>query len=147
MPNRRTDLIIGVDPGVETGYALWCRSQKQFIELVTLTFWSAYDRILSFGPSDVEVFIENPDSHRVMYRRTESVEASNKREKMASNIGSNRREATLLIERLQTLGYTVTAVRPITARKWTAEQFSRYTRYQGRTSQHVRDAGRLVFGM
>jgi hypothetical protein len=147
MPFTRADIVIGIDPGVETGYAVWCRSRKQFLELVTLTFWTAYDRVTALSPTDVEIFIENPDSKRSMYERTEMVQEQRKRERMATNIGSNRREASLLIERLRALGYTVTAVRPMTARKWTAEQFTRYTRHQGRTSQHVRDAGRLVFGM
>lgn len=147
MPTKRADIVIGVDPGVETGYAVWSRSNKRFTELLTLNFWTAYDRITAFLPSEIEIFIENPDSKRSMYERTEVIREQRKRERVATNIGSNRREASLLIERLQMLGYTVQAVRPLTARKWTAEQFTRYTRHKGSTSQHVRDAGRLVFGM
>jgi hypothetical protein len=145
---KRADIFIGIDPGVETGYAVWCRSRKQFTELVTLSFWTAYDRIVANEPANVEIFIENPDLlPKALYRRTGVIEHPLMRERMAKNVGSNRREASLLIERLQALGYTVTAVRPMTARKWTAEQFARYTRHEGRTSQHVRDAGRLVFGL
>lgn len=142
---KRAELAIGIDPGVETGFAVWSRVSRQFVELSTLSFWSAYDRVTAYQPEEIEIFIENPDSKRSMYRRTEFVEHSRQRERMATNIGSNRREATLLIERLQALDYTVHAIRPLTARKWDAAQFARYTKHSGRTSQHVRDAARIVF--
>jgi hypothetical protein len=147
MPSKRADIVIGIDPGVQTGYAAWSRHRKQFTELLTLSFWAAYDRVTSFGPSEIEIVIENPDSKRAMYNRTESVIHARQRERLATNIGSNRREASLLIERFQSLGYNVRAVSPIKERKWDAEQFRRLTKYKGSTSQHVRDAGRLVFGM
>jgi hypothetical protein len=143
----RAELFIGIDPGVETGYAVWSRSAGRFTELQTLSFWEAYDRITSFPTDGVEVFIENPDSKRAMYVRTEAVEFQRQRERVAKNIGSNRREASLLIERLIALGYRVTAVSPTKEAKWNAQIFKRLTNYQGRTSQHTRDAGRLVFGM
>lgn len=147
MPIKRADIVIGIDPGVETGYAEWSRSRKQFIELNTLSFWATHDRIVQFNPFDVEIFIENPDSKRAMYQRTDEIEHARTREQIARKIGSNRREASLLIERFQSLGYTVRAVSPIKEKKWNAEVFRRLTKYKGRTSQHVRDAGRLVFGM
>lgn len=139
------DIAIGIDPGVDTGFAVWSRLDSKFIELSTLTFWTAYDRITQYAAGEVELFIENPNSQRAMYARTDGIEHQRRRERVASNIGSNRREASLLIERLQALGYRVTAVSPYRARKWDAEQFKRYTGYEGSTSQHVRDAGRLVF--
>lgn len=143
--DKRPELAIGIDPGVDTGYAVWSRPSQQFVALLTLTFWQAYDRITACKPDEVEIFIENPDSQRSMYRRTDIIEHQRQRERVATNIGSNRREASLLIERLRELGYRVTAVSPVRARKWDAQQFIRYTSYQGRTSQHARDAGRLVF--
>lgn len=143
----RPELVIGIDPGVETGYAVWSRARREFVELLTLSFWSAYDRILGYAQTDIEIFIENPDSKRSMYARTETVEYQRQRERVAKNIGSNRREASLLIERLQALGYQVTPVSPVRARKWDSQQFNRYTKHEGRTSQHVRDAARIVWEM
>ena len=147
MLQRRPEIVIGIDPGVETGFAVWSRSSKQFLELSTLSFWAAYDRVTAYQTDEIEIFIENPDSQRAMYVRTETVKIQRQRERIAKNIGSNRREATLLAERLTALGYAVRPVSPIKARKWDAAQFKRYTNYEGRTSQHVRDAARLVVGM
>lgn len=143
----RRVLVIGIDPGVQTGYALWSRPGKRFLELETLDFWGVVDRVTEFKTEQVEIVIENPDSKRAMYERTEVIEQRRQRERVATNIGSNRREASLLIERFRSLGYQVTAVSPIKEAKWDGETFKRITKHAGSTSQHVRDAGRLVFGM
>ena len=47
---------------------------------------------------------------------------------------------------LERQGYRVCRVRP-RSRKLSADVFRRLTRYQGRTSQHARDAAMLVFGL
>jgi hypothetical protein len=67
------------------------------------------------------------------------------RDRFNQNVGSVKRETSLLIERFESLGYEVKKVKPIRAPKWTQEQLTRYTGWTERTSQHGRDAARLIF--
>jgi hypothetical protein len=145
--NKRPNLVIGIDPGIDTGVAIYDRSHKRLVYAQTLCFWTAHDLIHSYDPADVELFIEDPGLiKRNIYRgtRTDTVNEANLREKIAGNIGSNRREATLLIERFSGLAYTVHREKPTSA-KWTPEQFELYTRHGKRVSEHVRDAARLCW--
>ncbi len=58
----------------------------------------------------------------------------------------NKREATLMTQGLRGLGFCVDAVRPREA-KWTSRYFRGITGYEGRVSEHVRDAARLSWGV
>ena len=37
--------FIGIDPGKDTGFAVWCSTNKQFDVIKTATFWEVYDEI------------------------------------------------------------------------------------------------------
>jgi hypothetical protein len=144
----RKPFVVGLDPGKETGFALYQRKGRKLLELRTLDFWAAYDFILARHPqSETELVIEQPNSARPMYERTDDVEGQRVRELMAKKIGGNRREAELLVERFIAQGYEVRAVAPVHAKKWDAEEFKRMTGWPKPTNQHCRDAARLVFGL
>ena len=75
-----------------------------------------------------------------------TLQAARRREKISRDVGQNQREAKLLADGLGRKGYRVRRTRP-RSRKLDAEQFRCLTKHQGRTSQHARDAGMLVFGL
>ncbi len=79
------------------------------------------------------------NSKRPLYARVDSVEGFRQRERLAVNVGSNRREAVLLADGIELLGLAVKRITP-TRIKWSADQLKRYTGIETRTSQHVRDA-------
>ena len=134
---------IGIDPGVNTGFAVWDSEEKQFVEISTLDFWRAIDRVNDFWyEEDLTIVIEDPGQHRTTYARHRTQKGQNR---INQNVGAANREATLLIERFRQLGYTVIPVKPV-RRKLTAGDFKQVTGYTGRTSEHGRDAGMLVFG-
>jgi hypothetical protein len=138
--------LIGIDPGAQTGLAIYDRQQKKLVELRTTDFWNAYGFVTLHDEKRVEVFIENPGLiRRPVYQRLSGESGANRREKVASNIGENRREAELLIQGIKARGFNVREIKP-TQKKMDAKDFKRITGYVGSTNQHVRDAGMLVFG-
>jgi len=141
--NARKRFLIGLDGGVNTGFALYDRQTRQLTDVRTMTFWSAYDYITSMRTDNVEIIIEAPQLIRPTFSHGEN--ERRKREKIASNVGSVKRESALLAEGLRLRGFTVTETKPDSA-KWSNEYFQRITKWTGRTSQHGRDAARLVFG-
>lgn len=142
--------VIGVDPGAATGVAVYNRHAKKLDFFKTMTFWKFYDYVETIRVSPAWKFylfvIETPNSKRPVYARRDDVEGANRREKVAANIGSNRREAELLADGIERLGFAVRRVTP-THRKWSAVELKKYTGIDGRTSQHVRDAIALCWQM
>ncbi len=143
------DVAIGIDPGRQTGFAVWQRRLGQFAELTSVDFWSAVERLSDyyhrFG-SGLLVVVEDPGKNKPVF--AERLEGSSVRASLrrAQNVGMNKEHARLLIEFCEMRGIAVRKVRP-TRKKWNADAFRRMTGYDGRTSQHARDAGRLVFGL
>ena len=144
----------GVDPGIKTGYAEWDAVKQQFTEVKTANFWTVYNEAelpLRMFPHDLLTtvyVIENPALNSPVFDR--GVERKDHAQTIARHVGSNQREAQLLIEGIRILGYQVIEVKPkkTSSRKGkiTHEDFVRLTRYKGRTSQHARDAAMMVFG-
>jgi hypothetical protein len=134
--------IIGIDGGRKTGVAVFCRASKSFVSIETLDFWKAHDYILAnFTPETAEIVIEKLNERAALYART-----SNKaRDKIAANVGSVRRETSLLIERFISKGFTVRTPAPVRAAKWTAKDLKRFTGWTKQTSEHGRDAARIIF--
>lgn len=134
--------VWGIDGGVSTGLAKWDRRNRKFVEILTLDFWAAYEHVLQDDPQTTEIIIEAPRLISPTFSYGES--ARRKREKIAGNIGGVKRESQLLADGFRRKGFTVTEEKPH-GPKWPDEYFKRVTGWQGRTSQHGRDAGKLVF--
>ena len=134
---------VGIDPGVECGFARVCRATRKLVEVATLDFWGVYNHVrTTYTPEHVEIFIEKAASNR-LYERRDGV-AGRVRDRVAGNVGANQMIAVLLIEGFRALGYRVTEVLP--QGKWTPGEFKRITGYYGRTSEHGRDAAKMIFG-
>lgn len=139
-----TPFVVAIDPGVNTGMAIY-RDLDKFLDFNTTTFWGAYDYITTtFQNYGVTILIETPNSKRQVYAHLDGKQGDGQRGRIASNIGANRREATLLADRFEDLGFCVHRMTPNT-RKWSADDLKRHTGIDKRTSQHVRDAIKLLF--
>ena len=147
-PNTSPRLFIGLDAGRETGLAIWNAIEQRFDVLTTTTFWEAIALVLAYPVDQVLVVIEDPSQNKTTFSHgtPRTLKAARRREKISRDVGMNQREARLLAEGLARKGYRVRRIRPRSS-KLGAEQFKRLTRYPGRTSQHARDAGMLVFGL
>lgn len=142
--DEMTMRIIGIDPGARTGIACYLPSEDRLLYARTTTFWDAYDEVTQHGTREVVVVVEDPAQIRPVFEHDTRDERQ--REKIAQNVGINKAHATLLVEGLERLGYTVRRRRP-GGKKWNAKFFRRITGYPGRTSEHARDAARFVWGL
>lgn len=139
--------VIGIDPGVKTGLACYDREKKQITQFGTTGFWHVYESFAQDTVTSITTLfiIETPKKTR-LYDRQDGEQGDRRREKIASNIGSNGREAELLAEGIERLGFEVKRVVP-TSGKWTAADLKLITGITERTSQHVRDAIALCYGL
>ena len=142
---NRKRYIVGIDPGGSTGYAVYDRLARRIVEMGTVGFWDAYEMAAAMPVADTLLVIETPKKTR-LYQKRDQVSGARYREKIAANVGSNAREAELLCEGLARLGFEVRRVVP-TAAKWDAAKLEMITGIGGRTSQHVRDAVQLCYGV
>lgn len=149
-------LYIGIDPGVKTGWAVYDPWRKKMVEVCTKSFLSTLVAVneIEVGvhetiDEDCEVtfFIENPGLNKPTFPRNANRKAM---ERISRNVGANCREAELLIGCIREYGFKVIECRPkknkLSRGKMKMKEFQRLTGYEGRTSQHGRDAALLVWG-
>lgn len=132
---------IGIDPGVNTGYAVYDRQDKYILETATMDFWKVINQLKGIQPSDAVVVVEIPGTFTYQRNELDAGRGRDAKNKMQARI---RREAELLAEGIEQMGFEVRRQTP-TRSKWTAEQLARYTGITKRTNEHVRDAIALVW--
>jgi hypothetical protein len=147
--------FIGIDAGVNTGFAVWDANASRFDKIITTTFWGAINELQSEHMAlagkridvnttpGIAVYIENPNGNRPTFARHGAY-----REKISQNVGMNKRDAQLLIQYCMDNGMLFFPVTPgkHSMTKMKPDAFAKYTGYNGRTSSHGRDAAMLVFG-
>lgn len=152
-------IFIGIDPGDHTGIAVWDSVARAFRLVATLPLHRAMDTVKTWTvASEYELYRRGVPVHivfedarqRTWFERERS--ASEYRGRLMG-AGAAKRDAKIWEEYLsdkQAGVYgrcTFEAHKPQKGgTKWPAEQFARVTGYEGRTSEHARDAALLVFG-
>ena len=135
--------FIGIDTGVRTGVAVWYPASREFVSVATMTLTQALDMVRGLAADDVKVYFEDarqrrwiPDTHdlrREMGRR--------------QGAGSVKRDCQIWETFCKEHRIPYEAVAPQRNRtKLDAKAFKRLTGWVGRTSEHARDAAKLVFG-
>jgi hypothetical protein len=144
--SRPATIHIGIDPGVNTGYAVWDSAERAIISMRTTSFWDVVDELYRLDASSVNfhVHIEDPNGNKPVFGK-KSASSPATMQKIGQNVGSNKREASLLITLCQRNSWVYTAHVPKKS-KVKADEFKRLTGISERTSQHVRDAVLLVIG-
>ena len=132
---------IGIDPGTETGFAVWDSGRNALIDCRTLKIHQALDEVkihTSINPGNVIVVFEDA-RQRKWY-------GSNSWEKM-QGAGSVKRDCSIWEDFCKDLGIPFQAVAPQGGMtKVTSEYFKMISHWTGRTSNHARDAAMLVIG-
>lgn len=151
---NRYRYIIGCDPGVSCGIAIYDTMERKFLLVDTTDFWGAIDAARAYEPNEVLIVVEvahHAPTFRHLKAKGQNVHMLSK---IARNVGQVTREAQLLAEGLRRLGYKVIEKAPFGKKKgadgkYSAEadrrEFEQLTGWTGRTSQHARDAARLAF--
>jgi len=144
-----TKILIGIDPGVQTGFAVM--RDSSIVLLKTITFWdvpgliSEFNDVHRYFNHSLTVYIEDPNLNKPVFNRGQQGRIALN---IAQKVGANKRDAELLIDFCKKEGIEVVAVRPQSGpfNKMKAEFFKKQSGWTGRTSQHVRDACGLIMG-
>ena len=133
------EIYIGIDTGVNTGWAAWSKEERRFFKIETIMIHEAILRI------------DNLKTHYSLLVRIEDARLrkwfKGGKEK-AQGVGSVKRDAKILEDFCKDKGIPYEMVAPKNNKtKVTAEYFKRITGWEGRTSTHSRDAAMLVVGM
>jgi hypothetical protein len=140
--------VLGIDGGTKTGFAVWDRKERKFVDIKTTSFWKFFPLLDEFGlhPQNTNVYVENPSENKPVFMK-KGVKNMNMMLKVAQNVGGVKRETELLIEGLENAGFDVIKIPPRKGSytKMKAEPFKNLTKYDKKTSEHGRDAGMLVF--
>lgn len=133
-------IVIGIDVGTKTGYAVWNKDTKDFEELQTLKIHQALDSVLEYHKLyGDKLYVRFEDARLRKWFGTSG------REKL-QGAGSIKRDSVIWEDFLKDNQINHEAVAPKNnSTKLSNEQFEKITKYKGRTSEHARDAAMLVF--
>ena len=140
-------IYIGIDPGTHTGVAVWSTKERKFIDVRTLKLHQALAYVGETcdwaKANDINVFLIFEDARlRKWYGNDPEIV----RKKM-KGAGSVERDCSVWEEFCEDNFIEYESKKPAKGMtKMSAESFNLYTGWQGRTSNHARDAGMLVFG-
>ena len=138
-------LMVGIDPGVSTGFGVWDRKAKRLTLVASLKLHEAMEhvRIMHNAASLHSVTFEDA-RQRDWYGERGTPEQE--RAKL-QGVGSVKRDCAIWEDYLTALQVPYRAQKPTAGMtKWDAATFERMTRWSGRTNEHGRDAALLVFG-
>ena len=137
--------LVGLDPGKNTGIAVWNTEAQAFVFLDTVQIHEALQLVFRFDVTDGPVKVYFEDARKRQYLPRER-NASEYRGKLMG-AGSVKRDSVIWQDALTDWGIPFEMVPPRAgATKWDADTFRRLTGYTGRTSNHARDAALLVWG-
>jgi hypothetical protein len=132
-------LIVGVDPGVKTGLALWDTERRNFVNVLTLDAIAAMVRCEQLVRPGLLKHIVMEDARLRTWFGTKGRE-------VLMGAGSVRCDCSLWTEWADFYGVDLRSVSPQQkGAKVDAKRFAKLTGWTARTSQHSRDAGMLIF--
>lgn len=148
--------FIGIDPGVNTGFAVWkseACNPGYFELLTTWSFWETIEALETYHvrsyleEEELLVVLEDPNQNAPVWVRPG--QQGRTHVKIGQNVGMNKRDAQLLADYCfrKKINIVLRKPQPGSMTKLSAESFKNITKFTRRTSEHSRDAGMLVFDM
>lgn len=141
------ELYIGIDPGVNTGFAVWNKTEQKLDMVDTMTITQAMNTVEDFnGVLDEETDTEYKVVVCMEDARLRNWFGNAGREKL-QGAGSVKRDCAIWETFCEENSIELRKIAPKNNyTKLSAEQFRKLTGWKGRTSEHARDAACLVFG-
>lgn len=132
---------VGIDPGTHTGIAFWDSDKGKFTDLETLPIHKAL-AMVEERAKEGKIFVVFEDARqRTWFGSDRPTNAK------LQGAGSIKRDCTIWEDFLTDKRIPFRAIPPIKGgTKLSSEYFRMLTKYRGKTSNHARDAGMLVFG-
>jgi hypothetical protein len=135
-------IVIGIDSGVETGFAVWNKAERCLLQVCSLKIHQAMDRVLEthrLNPGNLIVRVEDARKRKWF---------GNAGREQLQGAGSIKRDAVIWEDFLTDHKIPFEMIAPKNNKtKTDADYFKRITGWQARTNNHARDAAMLCFGM
>lgn len=136
--------LIGIDPGVKTGFAVWSCKEQRLIRVETLTIIHAMDEVkkLLIPGVNLEIWFEDARLRKWFGDDPKKVKAK------LQGAGSIKRDCSVWQEFCDMHEIKYKAIAPGKGQtKWPADYFRKVTGWTARTSEHARDAATLIYGV
>lgn len=135
-------IFIGIDTGTHTGVAVWDSEERKFLEIKTMMLHQALQLVITmcqvWKRENVMVLFE--DARQRKWFGSDS-------DAKLQGAGSVKRDASIWEEFCTDYRIAFRALPPaVGATKMKPEVFKALTGWNGRTSDHARDAAMIVFG-
>ena len=135
-------ICIGIDPGTHTGVAVWDTMEGKFLSLETLPIHQALFKVMMWRDRvghDLRVVFEDARQRTWFGKGDTSAKLQ--------GAGSIKRDCSIWEDFCKDYQIPYRAVPPQKGgTKWDAQYFNYVTGWQGKTSNHARDAALLVLG-
>ena len=142
-------ICIGIDPGTHTGVAVWDTREGKFLSLETMPIHRALEKVKEMTHpfwhmdklyhEDIQVVFEDA-RQRTWFGKGDT-------NAKAQGAGSVKRDCSIWEDFCKDYGIPFWAKPPVKgATKVSADYFKMVSNWQGRTSEHARDAAMLVIG-
>ncbi len=133
------EIIVGIDPGIKSGYAALNKSTHKLIEVQTLKLFELFEALNSCPKDRTTVYIENPNTYIPF--------GGKKIAAQQQGAGAVKQTFKHIIEFLEDrkLKYITTKLQG-TLKKKKADWFKEQTGWEGSTNEHGRDAALLIWG-
>lgn len=140
LPGTKPRFVAGIDCGVHTGIAVWDRHYRALVYVETVNIIRAMEIVLNNARKhSIELKIEDPNK-RKWYGKNAGTHA-------LQGVGSIKRDFKIWCEFAEYYKIPYTSVNPKDIKtKLKALPFKNITGWKGKTNQHNRDAGMMVFG-
>ena len=137
-------IVVGIDPGIHTGLAVWDTSSRQFLEIRTVGIVAAMEYLSEIRQDrGIGLLVFEDARQRTWIPREKDIRQVKGR---AMGAGSVKRDYSIWEEWCKAKGIQFIATRPKTGlTKLTDAYFRGLTGYDRRTNDHGRDAAMLVF--
>jgi hypothetical protein len=131
--------MIGIDPGVTTGYAIRDTLKKEYVEIGSNTILRVQE-IIEDWRKFYDIFVRVEDARKRKW-------FGKKQREVLQGAGSIKRDCQIWEEFLTANKIPHEFVAPKDNKtKLDAKKFKLYTGHQGKTNEHSRDAGSLLLG-
>lgn len=135
-------IVIGIDPGTVTGFAIWDPHTRQLLAVESHKLHQALSRVEALKPDNPLVIFEDARTMRLGGGATFGQKSR------LQGVGSVKRDSAIWEEFLEDLGVPYQAKKWCAGTtKWDAARFAQTTGWTLQTNNHGRDAGVIVYGL